>query len=250
MISELWQPRRNELDDHRDALAQARESDSLEGMLVETYGRSPPGAQPNESWTEYLDTLAERLAAYDTAEIEEAESFVVEHLKLPPQEFRHTLDVRERTTDARRRQPSQPEWERVEVALTTAWKRRDRYDDWEAAELTGTIDSGSPLKYWEAYRHRLPQWRASPESRREWREALDDRQDRPVVEPDLLSVEDFALVGAGATGSQRSNNPAYRIYEVRGEWSTPQTSRDARGPAIEVSDRSILETRTDEELEI
>src|SRR5262249_22173166 len=61
----------------------------------------------------------------------------------------------------------------------------------------GTTDTPVGRAYWFARKARLPQWRARPEDRAAWQQALQRRNAVPIIDPDLVGPDDLVFPFAG-----------------------------------------------------
>lgn len=117
----------------------------------------------------------------------------LETLSLSTDEFETVLSLRRRARPAvDPDDPSEALVEEVIELLTSVWKRLEKYDASGGSGWIAEEEQAGVTDYWDAYKARLPQWRATGEQRSAWQQALYDRSTAPLVDPDLLEgVSDF-----------------------------------------------------------
>ena len=109
----------------------------------------------------------------------------------------------------------------VYAILAPARKLKHEYPAWVLNEKT------AGLVYWKALRAKLPIWRARPELRQAWQQALRARSQPPIVDPDVIGADDFQHVIPG--------DPAFDLWKKRFDMVTVlhdelKTAREAADP--------------------
>ncbi|MCB9102284.1 MAG: hypothetical protein H6632_22290 [Anaerolineales bacterium] len=173
----LWHARRRALDKILNDLKQAQIQGFLD-VLIKAFGQKPP--DPNAAdWDSYLDNLADKLAGPN--ETEAAEKQIQAELYIDVEAFKKLLAVKAN------KQPTNEEWAELYPILVQAYKAKDLFDAWLAAEQ-GLWTPDGPI-YNRIVKARQPRWRAAAEVRQRWRQALQRRSNAPILDPDLIDGE-------------------------------------------------------------
>ncbi|MCK5218431.1 hypothetical protein KAR10_02840, partial [bacterium] len=213
---ELWQQRRDELDQVFRELKAAREQNGFQAMVARALAE-PAGdinAIPHD-----LDLLYHQLNNPDPQVVSDAEKAILDDLYMSLEDFARLMTVHQKQHAAetvpnvqnRPRPPSEEEWHEVYAILTTSEKRFRKYaqGQWSQEET----DAG--LLYWTALKARLPRWRASANARSTWQETLRIRSKAALINPDVI--------GPGDIVNPRQGDAAYDIWADRdSELSTRQ----------------------------
>src|SRR5690554_2942798 len=91
--------------------------------------------------------------------------------------------------------PSSKELKTAVQLLTSGYKRIQLYGDdsagWIYDEVTGSFPDGSPVKYYNVMKMRMPTQRGSYSRRSEWQRTLRDWNRTPVIQPDIVPPENI-----------------------------------------------------------
>lgn len=104
---------------------------------------------------------------------------------------------------------STAEWEEVYFILSRVQRHQNL--DWSTEEGPGHLN----VQYWQAFRARLPKWRASYEQRQLWQQELVANAAVPIIEPDLLFDNAGSHLGDFQTPTANNGNRAYQLFVNR-----------------------------------
>jgi hypothetical protein len=205
-VRDLWQERQRWLENepmylrrqHLETLA--RGNDGYQEILLSTFGSSFVGEMDN-----LLNTVDGGLAADDPNLVQAKAALAAQYLT--EEAFRTLGDVKYRNA-ADYQTVSETDWQEVYYILSRV--RRKKFEPWKAVEETRN------LHYWRAFKAKLPRWRASPEARQQWQQALRTRSSAPIIDPDLLL--DNTINGRGDFRVPTGGNEAYQLYMTRRNW--------------------------------
>ncbi len=198
---ELWNQRQEELSDLTKALQVEYNANGFEALLVMAFG---PPAQPPTSWNERLREIKDSLDTGDSAQVEPARAYIEQQLYLSLDQFNRLVNGRAKLDAGKK--PTQLEWMQIYALLTGALKKRVQYPKWKLDE------TNEGIKYWQAFKARLPRWRATPEARQGWQQALMARSQLPIIEPDIIT---FAYL----------RNDAVNVKQLYGQRQNAITTR-------------------------
>ena len=189
----MWTDRRKAIDLLTKQLQAMRESSSLDAALSLALGHPSPG----DPLPDDLKSLALDLANSDPKVVAAAGTTIATDLFLTVDDFIRLMALKSKSEDPDPlKRPTAKEWMEVYVILTGAQKRKRSYPKWILNEQAAAMDTA----YWLAVKARLHPWRATSESRAAWQQALRNRSNAPVIEPDLIGPGDLRYpVGAPAT---------------------------------------------------
>ncbi|HMB26506.1 MAG TPA: hypothetical protein VKS99_00315, partial [Blastocatellia bacterium] len=184
----LWTDRSAQLKTTNATLASTRQSGGFEAMLKFALGDPLPHD---------LDQLRKDLASGNQAVVIAAQNAITNDLHMTLDGFAQMMAIRDK--DAQNdpgKKPTAAEYATVEASLTKAWKIRVAYPLWindEANAFTAEGQTaGDPfIAYWRLRKATLPRWRASAEARQVWRQALQTRSARPIIDPNIIDEYDF-----------------------------------------------------------
>ncbi|MBL7797051.1 MAG: hypothetical protein JNJ90_11210 [Saprospiraceae bacterium] len=102
-------------------------------------------------------------------------------------------------------QPSAPtaaEWNEWYNTLTLIHKKKNLYRDWQNQE----VSDGQKWHIWQVFKAKHPVGRADSGQYRQWQKALAQRNENPVIDPDLFPTSYLRI---------REDNPAIDLYAIR-----------------------------------
>jgi hypothetical protein len=228
----LWRARRAAMTRIKNDLKALRERSGFEPMLRQALGHPNPG----DALQHDLASLKNDLSSADEAVALTARSRIIDDLRMSVEAFERQMLIKAKNDDARpsARKPTAAEWTEVYTILASAHKEKHLFPAWVEEERSAT----PPIIYWRAVKARLPRWRASAQSRREWQQALRSRGRSPVIDPDLIGPADFKIPSAGSA--------SFRLWEARRAWASSvlddlSSTRAAGATALDGLDE-ILQT--------
>ncbi|MBF2009495.1 MAG: WD40 repeat domain-containing protein, partial [Chlorogloeopsis fritschii C42_A2020_084] len=168
----LWNDRQKVVIQIPDVLETKRKADGFEPMLAQALGE-PLSA---------LDAIKDNLSNPDSAE---SATKKIESLNLTVEGFKRLMGIRAKV--GTNNEPTRAEWAEVYTILAKPYEIKVLYPTWKEQETSG----GTRLPYWQVLKAKLPRWRASNESRQVWLQALLDRSQPPLIDPDLIDPGDF-----------------------------------------------------------
>ncbi len=194
----FWKARQDRLAQIPKDLAAERETNGFDAMLRLALGHPHPGNPLQYN----LDTLKSDLSDPET--VDSATTKITNDLHLTVDNFKRLLAIKAKNDDPKN-QPTAAEWAELFAILTPARKFKHEYPVWVSEEqnpLTGVV-------YWNALKAKLPHWRASGESRLLWQQALHNRMQSPIIDPDLI--------GPGDLKNPAPGDPAFDLWKARGD---------------------------------
>jgi hypothetical protein len=169
-IDELWAEAVKELENlYKDVRTQREGSAGIDGVLSARLGER----------IEDLEKRRDDLTSDNAATVAQAQARIVAELDLSVEDFGHLLAVMHRA------EPSEEDLARFDTILVQRAKRNDLYPIWQARETHLQLD------YWNVLPMQLVPWRASPEDRAAWREALRRHLEPPLIDPDVINNSDL-----------------------------------------------------------
>ncbi len=173
----------------------------LDPVLDEVYRSERDGdlsdAYGGDDEADWRSLFARAETAVSEADDEDDRPEILKTLRLTREEFEQVRRLREESMPSPRASPpAAPVVAAAVATLTSTWKRLEKYDpdlegNWIAQETDADVTN-----YWDAYKARLPKWRASRQDRSRWQEALQTRSRLPIIDPDRLDgVDDLAEPG-------------------------------------------------------
>jgi hypothetical protein len=200
---ELWQAHRSSLAQINKDLKQARETAGFEAMLRLALGHEKPGDPLQHD----LDALKNDLNSRDQERIESATQKIAIDLRLNVADFNRLMWIKAEDkagqTDPHKK-PTAADYAEAYAILTQARKVKHEFSIWIADEQS------AELKYWMVLRARLPGWRASVTARQQWQQALRTRSGAPLIDPDLIGLDDLKRTVKG--------DSAFDLWQARAEW--------------------------------
>lgn len=219
----LWKARTSALDQIPRQLKAEREQNGLDAMLRMALGHPNPG----DALQHDLNTLKTDLASPDPGTQAAVAKKLEQDLHLTVDQFKRLMAIVARPSS------TATEWGEVYAMLAPAHKIKHEYPAWVQAE------AAAGLKYWSALKTRLPRWRAVPEARRAWQEALRTRSERPIIDPAVIGADDLLHVVPG--------DPAFDLWKSRHDQGVAalgqlKTTREAAASALAGLDEIIALT--------
>ncbi|RCJ42353.1 hypothetical protein A6770_35085 [Nostoc minutum NIES-26] len=104
---------------------------------------------------------------------------------LTVESFKRLLNIRKKVGTSNK--ATRAEWAEIYTILAKPYKIKVLYPTWKEQETPG----GTRLSYWQLLKAKLPRWRASNEGRQAWLQALLDRSQPPLIDPDLIDPGDL-----------------------------------------------------------
>jgi len=135
-----------------------------------------------------LEELKNYLASSEPGEVTVAERNIIEDLFLTIEDFIRLMALIEKfERDDVTKKPSESEQKEFVRILTSAQKEKQKYPEW----LEKENDRNNGIFYWFACKARLPKWRSSVAQRTQWQNALNIRNIRPIIDPDIIGLADI-----------------------------------------------------------
>lgn len=192
----LLQRRTDQLEQIRKDLQTERERNGFNAMLLLALGHPNPGNPLQHD----LDVLRRNLASSDTNIANPARAAIEQDLHMSVEAFGRLMTIRgkDANTDPTKK-PSDAEYNEIITILTRAQKEKRLFSSWANDEQTVAtnelqqppIVTGIDRAYWRFNKAMLPKWRANAEARSIWRQVLRARTQRPLIDPDLIGLEDL-----------------------------------------------------------
>ena len=210
----LWEDRESTLAADRQQLKAEREQDGFEAMLLQALGDPDPGDPlPQGIDPAKLGALDEDLKGGDAEKAAEAAQKITTALFLMLEDFERLVVIKAKADQADlAKRPTAAEWVEVYAMLAAAQKQKRHYGAWKTEEKN--------LPYWMLRKASLPRWRAGVEARRGWQEALRARTGPPLIDPDLIGLQETK----GAAAAQIWKD---RWQVVNDEYSDLKQAREA-----------------------
>jgi hypothetical protein len=184
----LWRARSTVLDALRQTLRDVREVNGLDAAVLQALGDPNPGDPLPLPAGVDLNSLNADLTSGDAARAAQAQARITALLYMTVGAFGRLVTIKARNdTASAQRQPTAADWADAYAILASAAKEKRLYPVWRQEEqdpLSGTV-------YWQALKAALPMWRASAERRAAWHQALQQRSEPPLIDPDLIGPGDF-----------------------------------------------------------
>ena len=205
----FWQVRQTRLEQIPKDLDTARQTNGFEAMLKLALGHPNPGDPLQHD----LTTLKTDLSNPAPAVVASATAKITDDLHLTVESFKRLLVIKAKNDDPDPlKKPTAAELAELYAILTPARKVKHEFPTWIAEEqnpLTGVV-------YWNALKAKLPRWRSAGDVRQLWQQALRDRSQSAIIDPDLM--------GPGDLKNPASGNPAFDLWKARdGEINTQLT---------------------------
>ena len=206
----FWKARQVKLEQIPKDLATTRETISFDAMLKLALGDPLPHD---------LTTLKTELSNPAPAVVASATTKITNDLHLTVESFKRLLAIKAKHDDPdAAKKPTAAEWAELYAILTPARKINHEFPLWIAEEqnpLTGVV-------YWSALKAKLPRWRSAGDARQFWQQALRDRSQSAIIDPDLI--------GPGDLKSPAPGNPAFDLWKARDGEINAQLTQLAAAP--------------------
>lgn len=143
-----------------------------------------------------LEELIHDFESTDEYRIYKAETVLWRNFGLSGDDFRITLPMKAAyEANDPVNVPSSKELKTAVQLLTSGYKRIQLYGDdtagWIYDEVTGSFPDGSPVKYYNVMKMRMPSQRGSFSLRSEWQRTLRDWNKTPIIQPDIVLPENI-----------------------------------------------------------
>jgi hypothetical protein len=223
----LWKARQAILQQFPNDLKTERESNGFDAMLHRALGHPAPGNALQHD----LNTLKTDLSSPDETVRNDAIKRIEADLHLTVENFKRLMTIKAQNDQPDpAKKPTTAEWAEIYAMLTPARKVKHEYPAWVLQETTAA------LSYWKALKARLPRWRASLEGRQAWRQALQARSRRPIIDPTVMGADDLRHKIPG--------DAAFDLWKDRyNRWTTLrdglQATREAEASALNGLDKII-----------
>jgi len=190
---DIWQNRRNRLDQIYKDLSSAREVSGKEfdDLLTLALGDPDPGDPlPNNI---DVDELYSNLK--NEIDVEKTKNRIISDLYMTVEDFKRLMSIKAKTDDHDpAKKPTATEWGEVYEILTQAQKKKREYPNWIHEES----DPTTGVTYWSALKAKFPRWRASREVRQDWQQKVEFRSQPPLIDIDIIDEYDLRLPNQGA----------------------------------------------------
>ncbi|MBE9534080.1 MAG: SMP-30/gluconolactonase/LRE family protein, partial [Proteobacteria bacterium] len=201
----LWHARQAKVDRTYENLKDTSETEGLDTMLREALGEPDPGNPLPHNLAE----LNENLKSGDSERVNEATIKITNDLFMTVNDFTRLMEIKDKYADPNTlEKPAEKEWAEVTTILTQAQKAKREYPNWKEEEQDNDI------VFWSALKAKLPRWLASQEARQQWLQALRNRSQAPIIDPDVIGEDDLKNL--------IDDDPAYEILEARRNWVRDQ----------------------------
>jgi Tc toxin complex TcA C-terminal TcB-binding domain len=205
----FWQARQTRLEQIAKDLDTARQTNGFDAMLKLALGHPNPGDPLQHD----LTTLKTDLSNPDPAVVASATTKITNDLHLTVENFKRLLAIKAKNDDPDpAKKPTAADWVELSAILTPARKIKHAFPLWinqEQNPLTGVV-------YWNALKAKLPRWRSAGDARQLWQQALRDRSQSAIIDPDLI--------GPGDLKNPAPGDPAFDLWKARdGEINTQLT---------------------------
>lgn len=200
---DLWDVRHQKLGQIEIQLREAFINESFDDFLQLAVGDPGPGdALPHD-----LDLLIQQRSSDIPSEMEEARLKIEQDFRLTLADFDWVVLLRAKVNSGS--SLDEEEVDELISILVSARKLKHEYENWLDEEKS-IFDKEGERAYWKMRKARLPKWRAGFTERALWQFALEQRSQSPIIDPDVLRIEDFKSIdGSTAIGQ------AFEIYEAR-----------------------------------
>jgi Tc toxin complex TcA C-terminal TcB-binding domain len=180
----FWKARQARLEQIPQDLATERQENGFNAMLKLALGHRNPGNRLQYA----LTTLKTDLSSPDPAVVASATTKITEELHLTIESFERLLEIKAKNDDPDElKKPTALEWAEVYAILTPARKIKHEYPVWIAEEQ----DPATGVVYWSALKAKLPRWLSSGDTRQLWQQALSNRSQSSIIDPDLIGPGDL-----------------------------------------------------------
>ncbi|MCD4676839.1 MAG: carboxypeptidase-like regulatory domain-containing protein [Desulfobacula sp.] len=136
------------------------------------------------------------------------------------EEFETLINIKRKVSTTNR--PTTDEWTEAVAIIKSAFKKRA---DWKSEEIK---DDASSFKYWEILKAKLPKWRADAGTRHKWQTALKANSSVPIIEPDLIFIDDIKIDDLKQLRKERN----IFLNEIITDPGTPPASSSAEDQLI------------------
>lgn len=193
----LFNERKDQLKTIQTVLADTYANFGFDQVLKVGLG----GVNATDSLAGDLDQLLTNINKISQTEVLLAEKAVTNNLLLSVDDFRFVMQLKSQVSAGNI--PSSQEFTKLYSILGTAYKKRNLLSSWAKEELTtyvvyDTTYSHDFYEHWQLAKASLPRWRSSISDRKQWQVSLQNRNDRPIVDPDLVFAEDFKAFSGNA----------------------------------------------------
>lgn len=205
----LWNERKQELDDYSRTLKEKREDPAggFDAVLTFALGLNPgPLPTPGSITLNTLIMLYNNLNAGN--DLENTQATITTRLHMTVEDFTRVMTVRAKDHASAPPKPTTSEYAEAYAILTTAQKIGTSYSVWASEE--NRPQKGTSLDYHQAFKARLPRWRANAEARQQWKQALRTRSSAPII--------DLDLIGPGDLKHPVKNDAAFDLWTSRNSW--------------------------------
>ena len=215
----IWHQRRERLNEIHNRLKTTHESGGTEGFNA--LFNAALGI--DRDWQTYLDELSERLRIAEATEEEGSPVWVeleadLAEIHLTQKHFKRLMEIQSKES------ASEAEWDEVYGILTTAYKEDQGLPaGWRREENEDQMING---KYWNARKAKLPKWRAAAIDRYVWRQSLEQRSSKPIIDPDLIHKGYLRSVGSGSDSELWIERHDWMHLQIK---ALQKTSRDLAG---------------------
>ncbi len=229
----LWQARQARLEENLQWLIEIREdpNQGFEAMLRKAFG---------EPFPYDLDDLSAELGSGDSNRVNLAIRAITEDLCLTVEEFDRLMINRTKDSDGDvTNKPTTEEYSDVYKVLQQAQKTRLEIPAWVQQE------ESLNLNYWNVYKAKLPQWRASYEHRQQWQQALQIRYQSSIIDPDIIGMGDLQNSRNGILAGNLLRDRNEELIDRLTELETNKTNYSAQVDPLFAFDGLLLESLFD-----
>ncbi|MBD2337369.1 hypothetical protein H6G64_10245 [Calothrix sp. FACHB-156] len=200
---DIWNKRIARLEQIPKELKAAREANANPKLGFDAMLRLALGHPESGNELQYdLNELKDKLNNSDENIRKEAIGQIKNDLHLTVENFNRLMEIKAKNDQAdEAKKPTAAEWAEVYKILTSARKVKHEYRSWQNEEQTAN------LVYWKALKAKLPRWRTTLETRQTWQQALQNRSQNPIIDPDAIGSDDLKHLIA--------SDPAYDLWKKR-----------------------------------
>lgn len=203
-VIELWHQRQEWLIEARNKLHKIYSKDNdIDKLLKDVFG----AAYDEKKFNDLFNTLNQGLDEGDENFKNAIEE--LDKLKLSVEDFTFIMKVKNSEGDI-----NEGIFQKLLIILA-----RLKWIYIPEGNVNNWVEQENELKYWEAFKQRLPKWLSSLTMRRYWQLALKQNSKTPIIEPDYLSIKDHFK-------KPLTENETVEVFNTRREWIENRIIKD------------------------